>query len=192
MNKDHTSENLLLFKIYEYYSHLFQILLPEFNFCSQLFIRQIESKDKKVLRLAEARDFYLPLDKKGTETSELYSYCMGHPVLKEYMPEDLLPDRAFILKIMATLDLGRLLELNKEHLRERYLLLVDIDNDEHPETPKLSEEEATQDFKHSYKKYLSSEDDLDRYLSELESLTDEDISEDTKGYIKKQEDLITL
>lgn len=192
MNKEPTQENLLLFKVYEYYSHLYQILLPDFNFCSQLFIRQIENKDKKVIRFTEARDFYLPLERSGTENRELYLYCMEHPVLKEYIPDDVMPDRAFLLKIMATLDLGRLLEINKELLREKYLIIVDLDQERRNETNKLYEEIHSQESKHSFKKYVNSEDEIDRYLSELESLTDEEMSEDTKGYVKKQDNLITL
>lgn len=191
MSKEPGSETLNFFKIYEYYAHVFQILLPDFNFCPPKFIQQIENKEKKVIRLIEARDFYLPPDKKGTSDGELYAYCVGHPVLKEYMPDDVLPDRGFILKILATLDLQHLLEFNKQLLKERYLLIIDRDQDERQQSSKRSDSENS-DRKLAMKKYMSSEDDLERYLSELESLTDEEMSEDTKGYIKKQENLVTL
>lgn len=190
MNKEPTSETLNFFRIYEYYAHAFQILLPDFNFCPPKFIQQIENKEKKVIRLIEARDFYLPADKKCTSDGELYAYCVGHPVLKEYMPDDVLPDRGFILKILATLDLQHLLEFNKKLLKERYLLIIDRDQDERQHISKHSDSENS-DRKLAVKKYMSSEDDLERYLSELESLTDEELSEDTKGYIKKQENLVT-
>ena len=70
--------------------------------------------------------FNLPtLAKIPTSTNELFKYCRAHPELSHYMPLRM-PDRDFLLRVMATLDLSTLIKLNIEVLKIKYKVHDDL------------------------------------------------------------------
>ena len=116
--------DLELQTLYDYLSHRYQILLPEFKSCSIEFLKQIESGEKKALLLIATRNFYLPnVTFAPTKATDLHKHCVSNPLLKEYIQENRIPNREFLIKIIATLELETLLELNKLILQKKFQII---------------------------------------------------------------------
>lgn len=113
-----------LYQLYEYLAHKHQLLLPDSAFCTLDFLQSIESGFKKAVPLDKARDFYLPVVSFApTTTEDLYRHCILQSVLKPYMPESKVPNREFLIKIMATFELETLLKMTKLILMIQYKCL---------------------------------------------------------------------
>lgn len=110
--------------LYENFVHKYQLLVPEFSRCSANFLTQVQEQRKLVLKLSEARHFSLPYSKslKGSHTKDLYSHCKAHPVLAKYIPDDCVPDREFLLQLIATTDLPHLVKLTRKLLRNKKVI----------------------------------------------------------------------
>lgn len=109
---------------FEYLAHRYQLLLPEMKCCPLQFLKQIESGEKKALPLKDVREFYLPqVSYVPTKSTDLYNHCIANPKLRQYVPESKPPDRGFLVRLMATLELETLIELNKLIIVKKIKLL---------------------------------------------------------------------
>lgn len=106
-------------EIHNYLCYKCQVLLPKFDQCPVQFLQQVVEKSKKVLPLYQTRHFFLSEHVK-TRTDNLHMYCRENRVLRQYVPDTDTADRDFLVRILATLDLEGLLELQQSALVRRY------------------------------------------------------------------------
>lgn len=109
-------------ELHNYLSYKCQILLPKFDLCPVQFLQQVVDKTKKVLPLYQTRCFYLS-DHIKTKTDNLLQYCRENRVLRQYVPDTDTNDRDFLVRLLATLDLEGLLELQQAALCRRYQVI---------------------------------------------------------------------
>lgn len=115
--------------LYDYLAHRFQLFLPDDQSCSIDFLNQVEQGQKKALLLSETRDFYLPLVSFApTKAVDLYKHCLSKPWLKECVDDNIMPNREFLIKIIATLELETLLELNRLILQKKFPIITSPPN----------------------------------------------------------------
>jgi hypothetical protein len=116
--------NIEIQLLYEYLGHRYQFLLPEFKSCPIEFLKQIEAGYKKAIPLSQVRDFYLPnVTYVPTKASDLHRHCLSKPWLKEYVYENKILNREFLIKVIATFELETLLELNKLILQKKFHMI---------------------------------------------------------------------
>jgi len=106
-------------ELHNYLSYKCQVLLPKFDLCPVQFLQQVVEKGKKVLPLYQTRCFYLS-DHAKTKPDSLLQYCRENRVLRQYVPDTDTKDRDFLVRLLATLDLEGLLELQQAALSRRY------------------------------------------------------------------------
>lgn len=113
--------------LYENFVHKHQLLVPEFGKCSTNFLTQIQMGQKHALRLSEARHFCLPYSKTlPVSSKDLYRHCKGSSTLTHYIPDDCVPDRLFLLQLIATLELEHLVELTRQHLLSKKAIAKEL------------------------------------------------------------------
>lgn len=109
-------------ELHNYLCYKCQILLPRFDTCPVEFLRQVIDKEKKVLPLYQTRHFYLT-DHAKTKARSLTEYCMENRVLRQYIPDGGVQDRDFLVRVLATLDLEGLIEIQQAALCRKYQVI---------------------------------------------------------------------
>ena len=164
--------------LYEYLAHRHQLLLPEYKSFTLEYLKKVEKGEKKVLKLSEAKDFCLPsVYFAPTKTSDLYKHCLSKPSLKDYVYENKIPNRAYLIKIIATLELETLIELNKLIVLKKYNILQnnyanEFKNEKIEEKDENSDNQVKVDVKleENKEKHDINEEELENILDIMEDL----------------------
>lgn len=114
-----STQDLPLAALHELLETSYQLLLPKVSCCSITFLHQILTGRKLSIPLFHARHFCL-LDSPSTKVKFLSSYCEKNRELRRYVPDGGCQDRDFLVQVMATKALDRLVELHKEALLGRF------------------------------------------------------------------------
>jgi len=101
---------------YFFFSIVHQRLFPDINLCTTLHIRQFLSGELKLLKLLDVRYYYFPVvfrDDPLLSLQNLNRIVSDHEFLLHYVPRDC-KDWDFIVKVMATLDVSLLVDLDNK------------------------------------------------------------------------------
>ena len=94
-----------------------QLLLPKTACCSLRFLYQLLQGEKAAIPLLHAKHFSLNSTSE-TKAKRLMEMCDGD--LKLYLPDDGVPDREFLVQLIATMDVDKLAEAQANCLAKKY------------------------------------------------------------------------
>lgn len=112
----HTKDEYYLF-----FTQINQRLLPNISTITPEFFRQLLQGEKRCLTLLDSRNYYFPkmfLKHSMLNRVNIYKICNSDPIIDMYIPSNCM-DLEYMIKVLATLDLGKLLEIDM-YLREFY------------------------------------------------------------------------
>jgi len=112
-------EHLSLPALHELLETCHQLLLPKLACCPLDFLHQLLTGRKQALTLLHVRHFCLS-EGPNTKTRALSSLCERDANLQRYIPDSGCNDRDFLVQLMATVALDRLVDKQKEALSMRY------------------------------------------------------------------------
>lgn len=112
-------QHLSLPALHDLLETVHQLLLPKVSCCSIEYLHQLLTGRKQALTLLHVRHFCLS-EGPNTRTKVLSTYCEKDTNLQRYIPDGGCNDREFLVKLLATVALDRIVDKQKEALLLRY------------------------------------------------------------------------
>jgi hypothetical protein len=111
----HTKE-----EFYMFFTHVNQRLLPTISSTSAEYFRHLLTGEKKCLKLLDSRDYYFPkpfMKHELLNASSLYKICSSSTEIINYLPIGC-RDSDYMIKLLATLDPNKLIEIDDKIKQE--------------------------------------------------------------------------
>ena len=111
----HTKDEFFMF-----FHDLNQRLLPNISYITAEYFRQLLKGEKKCLTLLDSRDYYFPkafFNHSLLSVDNLYKQCADNLFISQYLPNNC-TDTHYMVKLLATLNIGKLIEIDKQICEE--------------------------------------------------------------------------
>lgn len=99
---------------YMFFTHINQRLLPDINYVTPEYLRQLFTGEKRALRLLDVKDYYFPklfFKQDGLNPSNLYKICSSNDAIRAFTPNSC-KDVTFMIKLLATLEFDKIREID--------------------------------------------------------------------------------